>query len=228
MSLIVITSDVVAPLEVPSGSQTWTGFRRWAASTTFPEQGRIDYVRGRIEIDMAPEDLFAHNQPKVELTATLHQFVKSRDLGWVFGDGARLAHPESKLSVEPDVLFVSKESRALGTVTFRRSRSKTHTGYVEIVGAADLAIEIVSDASVDKDMRILPTAYFAAGVREFWRIDARRDQLSFELFARNHERYKLVKAKPDGFRRSAILAVDVAFTRRTIGAGFAQYELILR
>src|SRR6266511_1101783 len=31
-------------------------FRRWALSDAFPQRGRIDYIAGRIEVDMSPED----------------------------------------------------------------------------------------------------------------------------------------------------------------------------
>jgi len=32
-------------------------FRRWALSEDFPERGRIDYIAGKIEVDMSPEDM---------------------------------------------------------------------------------------------------------------------------------------------------------------------------
>jgi hypothetical protein len=32
-------------------------FRAWALSDDFPERGRIDYIDGRIEVDMSPENL---------------------------------------------------------------------------------------------------------------------------------------------------------------------------
>ena len=46
-------------------------FRRWALSDDFPETGRIDFIEGRIEVDMAPEDLFCHGTLKTEIVAAL-------------------------------------------------------------------------------------------------------------------------------------------------------------
>lgn len=47
-------------VEVPLSIQTLEDFRRWALSDDFPERGRIDYIDGRIEVDMSPEDMFTH------------------------------------------------------------------------------------------------------------------------------------------------------------------------
>ena len=42
-------------------------------------------------------------------------------------------------------------------------------------------VEIVSDASVKKDTERLPAAYHAAGIREFWLIDARGVEVRFTI-----------------------------------------------
>jgi Uma2 family endonuclease len=52
--------------------------------------------------------------------------------------------------------------------------------------APDLIVEIVSDTSVRKDTERLPVSYFAAGVGEFWLIDARRDPLEFLIHRRRN------------------------------------------
>jgi len=44
-----------------------------------------------------------------------------------------------------------------------------------------MVVELVGDASVGKDRRRLPPAYFAAGVTEFWLIDARGPELEFVI-----------------------------------------------
>ncbi len=46
-------------------------FRQWASSDDFPEQGRIDYIRGRIEVDMSPENVFFHGSVKTEVVVGL-------------------------------------------------------------------------------------------------------------------------------------------------------------
>ena len=42
-------------------------FRAWTRSGSFPERGRIDWVHGRIEVDMSPENLFSHGTLKLSL-----------------------------------------------------------------------------------------------------------------------------------------------------------------
>ncbi len=229
MSTIVIASEIdVPPLEIPGGIASLTDFRRWVFSKSFPETGRIDYIDGRIEVDMAADDLFVHNLPKTELTATLHHLVKERELGWLFCDGARISCPEAELSAEPDVVFIAKESYERGRTTFRKSKSRSHPGYVEIVGPADLVVEVVSDSSVRKDTRLLPDAYFRSGVEEFWLLDCRGNDVSFEISVRGPKKFKAVKVEADGYRRSTILNAAFRLSRKRAGAGMWRYDLDVR
>ena len=50
-------------------------FRDWALSDRFPEQARIDYIAGCIEVDMSPEDVFTHGTLKTEIVRALTQKV---------------------------------------------------------------------------------------------------------------------------------------------------------
>ena len=45
-------------VEIPLTLRSLADFRGWAQSEGLPERGRIDYISGRIEVDMSPEDLF--------------------------------------------------------------------------------------------------------------------------------------------------------------------------
>ena len=53
-------------IEVPLTMRSLADFRRWALSDEFPETGRIDFIEGKIEVDMAPEDFFCHGGVKTE------------------------------------------------------------------------------------------------------------------------------------------------------------------
>src|SRR5205823_11999516 len=70
-------------LEIPLGLRTLADFRAWALSDDFPEKGRIDYVQGRIEVDMSPEDLFSHGTPKSEIVMVVGGRAKQRRAGFV-------------------------------------------------------------------------------------------------------------------------------------------------
>ena len=69
-TMLVIEEQV----EIPMDLRSLADFRRWALSDEFPERGRIDYVGGRIEVDMAPEDLFCHGTLKGEIFGRLYGF----------------------------------------------------------------------------------------------------------------------------------------------------------
>ncbi len=224
MVIYSLADEESPPLELPANIGSLRQFRKWVFSDSFPETGRIDFLSGRIEIDMAADDLFSHNLSKTAVTSSIHAFVKSKRDGWLFSDGARVTCLETDLSVEPDMIYVSQESCDLGTVSFRRSKSESHQGYAEIVGPPDLVVEIVSDSSVRKDTQLLPEAYFHAGIKEFWLIDCRPDQIRFDLFTRGRHKYKLAKATEDGYRRSSVLKAYVRLTRQLAGSEMWRYD----
>ena len=201
-------------------------FREWATSDEFPQSGRIDYICGSIEVsDMAPEALGSHGSPKVEIVSVIHQRLKSRRLGKVFVDRTRLSNPETGLSVEPDVLFVSYESIQSGRVRLVPLRSHPYE-YIEVEGAADLVVEIVSHSSVSKDRTHLPKQYFAAGVIEYWLVDARGDELEFAVFNRGATAFTRTHPDANGFVPSRVLETSFRFNRRRDEFGFWEYELL--
>jgi Uma2 family endonuclease len=98
----------------------------------------------------------------------------------VIADRMRLVHEETSLSVEPDLMFVSTES-----VTSRRVRVRANDKgrILEVEGSPDVVLEVASDSSEAKDDR-LEELYFAAGIQEYWRIDARGAEPRFEILRR--------------------------------------------
>ena len=101
-------------VEVPLAVRSLADFRRWALSDEFPQTGRIDYIDGRIEVDMAPEDFFCHGTLKSEIAAVLQRHVKSGRSGHLLIDSTRVSSPEGDLSAEPDIVFISREAPACG------------------------------------------------------------------------------------------------------------------
>jgi hypothetical protein len=51
MSTVLLEHEI----EIPT-IRNLAEFRQWALSDDFPDRGRIDYIAGRIEVDMSPED----------------------------------------------------------------------------------------------------------------------------------------------------------------------------
>jgi Uma2 family endonuclease len=220
-SSLLIEERIEIPLRVRSFQQ----FRRWALSDDFPEQARIDYVNGRIEVEMAAEDLFCHGSPKTGLTAVLWMRVTKLKLGHLFADRTRISSLSAHLSAEPDIVFVSHEALRSRRVRLTPKAGRRKGRYVELRGPVDLVVEIVSDSSEAKDTVRLPQAYFAAGVREFWLVDARGEDLLFYIHRRGKAGFRRVKPDAEGFQRSAVLGCSYRLHREADAAGLWLYEL---
>jgi Uma2 family endonuclease len=212
-------------LEIPDGIGTLAGFRRWTRSEDFPDRGRIDYINGRIEIDMSPEDLFCHGTVKMEIGSVLHQLFKQRDAGNVFSDRTRIASLPGKLSAEPDLVCISREAIKSGRVQLIPKKSRKKGRYVEVLGPPELIVEIVNDSSVAKDTQRLPPAYFAAGVPEFWLVDAREDELIFQIHRRGDKAFVPRWSGREGYQRS-VLGRRFRLDRRRDDLGHWQYDLL--
>ena len=191
-------------IEIPMNLGSLAEFRDWAMSDAFPERGRIDYIAGRIEVDMSPEDLFCHGALKIELIRVLSERVKTGNLGHLFSDRTRVSMPQADLSTEPDVLFISHAALSSGQVRLVAKSTGELGRYVEVEGAPDLIVEIVSDASVNKDTRRLPEAYFRAGADEYWLADARRAEPIFQIHRRGESGFERVTRDANGFQQSVV------------------------
>jgi len=212
-------------VEIPLNIRSLADFRRWATSDAFPEQGRIDYVAGSIEVDMSPEDLHTHGKLKTELVAVLWQRIKQNQLGELYTDRARVSCPDAELSVEPDLVFVSNTSLDTGRVRLVPKSGGLPDRYIELEGPPDLVVEIVSDASVGKDTERLPAAYFRTGVEEFWLIDARPPELLFRIHRRGPTAFEPVAPDPDGYQHSAVLACPYRLDRTRNPQGRLTFDL---
>lgn len=217
-----------AHIAIPAGVQDLTVFRAWLRSPEFPEQGRIDWLEGRLEVDLAPEDLETHGGPKSTIAVRLGVLVQEAGRGRVYIDRARLTCPDTGLSVEPDVLVVLFESLESGQVRLVPRKAGEAGRYLEIEGPVDLVVECVSDSSVRKDRVRLRRLYHRAGVREYWIVDARTDAPCLDVLLHEPDGYASAPVTPDGFQRSGLLAAEVRFAERARRAGLVLYGLDVR
>ena len=200
-------------------------FRAWAGSDRFPERGRIDYLAGRIEVDMSPEDIFSHGTLKTEIVRGLTQIVKATGIGYLLSDRTRVSSPTADLSAEPDVVFLSEQSLDDGLARLVPKTTGEPDRYVEVEGGPDLVVEIVSDRSVVKDTRRLPAAYYRAGVREFWLIDARGETLLFQIHRRGPDAFEAVELDANGSQFSAVLSTSFQLHRQRNDRGRWTFDL---
>ncbi|MCB9883204.1 MAG: Uma2 family endonuclease [Planctomycetes bacterium] len=190
------------PSEVPETAHTFQGFRDWCLSDEFPERGRVTFFRDQVIVDMSPEELYRHNLVKVALTATLHDLDGERCAGTLFGDGVRFSSESAQLSTVPDALFFTSESLISGEVD-TTPREDHPTEFVEVTGHPDWVLEVVSRSSVRKDTVRLRHAYWEAGVREYWVVNAYEEPLRFDVLIHSDDGY--VPAERGGeWRRSRV------------------------
>jgi Uma2 family endonuclease len=217
-------------LRIPEDAFTFEGFQRWVDSEEFPETGRIDYLDGDIEVDMSPEDLFTHGAVKTAITSKLHVLISESGMGHVFSDTTRLASRFAALSVEPDVMVILDESLETGRV--RLSQAAPRKGpnrYGGLDGAADVIVEVISDGSVKKDTQRLPPIYASAGIPELWIVDARGEDLRFDVHELRDGQYESIDADAEGWVRSPRLDQAFRLTRQgTQRPGVWRYSLEAR
>ncbi|MBI4613243.1 MAG: Uma2 family endonuclease [Planctomycetes bacterium] len=220
LSTIILQPDGI---RIPRSVTDLESFRRWVHSDRFPEKGRIDWIGGRLEVDISPENLDRHGTLKSAIARDLGYLIERPDLGVVLVDSSRYTCLEAGLSVEPDILVVLFESIDAGRV--RLVPAARGEGYVEVQGSADLVVECVSDSSRMKDLRVLPPRYHQAGVREYWIADARKATASLKILARAPGAYREVPADRSGFHRSAVLGGAVRLVRLPERSGLVRYVL---
>jgi len=224
MSGIATTIAIAGELEIPLSVRSLTDFREWVCSEEFPERGRIDYIQGRIEVDMSPEGFWFHAQPKTEVARVIANVVKARRLGYVGIDCTRFSSELGDISAEPDVVLVKSESLLSGKV--RLSTAADSEDFVEIEGGPDLVVEVVSKSSVKKDMKRLPPAYFDAGIEEFWLIDVRPKKFLFQIHRRGKTKWKPAATRPDGSQHSTVLDRRYGLEQHAEPGGVWTYDLI--
>jgi Uma2 family endonuclease len=210
----------------PSTIRTLHAFREWI-HVTAPESGRFWFIQGKFEDDMSPERISIHNFVKAELYATLGTYIRDQNMGRVLPDGALLINESADLGTEPDMMYCSWDSFREGRVRVQ-AWQQAKDGDVEIHGAPDLVVEIVSDSSVRKDTIELRQAYFDAGILEYWLIDARGDEIDFQLLVRQQEDYSGQLADVEGFVESQVLDRSFQLTRGVDPLGGWAYRLLMK
>ena len=212
---------------IPAGLFSLEKYRDWAHSRAFPRRGRISWLAGSLEVDMSPEELETHNTVKGCLLVGIHVWLRGRNLGEALGDGAFLVNEEADLATEPDLLFCKYTSIRRGRVRYAE-RKKGSKRYVEVVGTPDLVVEVVSDSSVTKDTVRLRKLYHRAGVKEYWIVDARGEDIRFRVLRRRPRGYSERRTARGGFVRSDVLGGAFRISRSVNPVGGYSYELEAR
>ncbi len=118
-----------------------------------------------------PERAFAHNKIKTLISRVVDGLVVKNKLGVFFGDGMMFTSESEEFSCYPDGMFASQKTIDANGVWLAGSKKSGEE--TELVGTADLMIEVVSRTSELKDTEWYMIWYWNAGIAEYWVIDAR-------------------------------------------------------
>lgn len=133
-----------------------------------PEEGRSELVAGTLVKE--PPSGVGHGGIAAEVAALLHPFVRERGLGRVFVETGYVLASDPDTVRGPDVSFVSARRLATGA---RRGPY--------LVGAPDLAVEVVSPGDGWRKVTAKVAEYLAAGAQAVWGIDPRRQTVTTHL-----------------------------------------------
>lgn len=135
---------------LPLKKLTFEEFLDWCDEDT-----RAEWINGRVVI-LSPDNV-PHNRIDLFLVSVLGIYIQTHKLGEIFNNVLMRLQATTSARL-PDLMFISKA----------RAEQLRHT-YMD--GAADLAVEIISPESVDRDKSDKFSEYQIAGVREYWIID---------------------------------------------------------
>jgi len=206
-------------------TESLTSFRDWYASDDFPEEGRICYLAGEVYVEMGHERLSSHVNLKTALARVLDALAEKLSLGQYFGDGVRLVNEEADFSSEPDGCYVTWSSVKDGRVSLRESNDGDDV--TELVGTPEMVLEIISPSSVKKDKATLRGLYHDASIPEYWLIDARKDQLRFEILRSTRKGYSATPDQ-DGWLPSRVFNRKFRLKRTKNPIGLWQYKVLVR
>jgi Uma2 family endonuclease len=211
---------------IPVTVATLGGFRAWATSDAFPEHLRAAFIDGEIYLDMSNEDPECHVGVKGETSRVLSTLTRERKLGKFYHDGVLISNEEAVVSNNPDASFLSSKTLRSGKarVVPREGRQGV---FAEIVGTPDWVLEVVSDSSVIKDTERLRMAYHRAGIREYWLIDARGEQLVFQVLHWRKRGYVAAPMK-EGWQQSRVFGCWFRLERQRDEFGLWEFTLAVR
>ena len=160
------------------------------------EGAHLEWVDGKVIGYMANN--LQHQRVLGFLEKVMGLFAEIHNLGEVVQAGYAMKLEKQKRGREPDLVFVAKENAEILTHKY-------------LNGAADIAVEIVSPESVERDHQTKYAEYEIAGVKEYWLIDPEQKQADF---------YRL---QTDGSYRSAQVA-DGVFRSEVLPEFFLRVE----
>ena len=151
----VQTTDEAASLPI---TMTYQEFLEWA------DGENAEWVEGKVFL-MGPLSV-AHQNLGRFMLRLLSEWAEETQAGDVFYEKFQMKTGPNLPGREPDILFVAAQNR-----------HRLRPNHLE--GPADLAVEIVSPESQERDRVTKMQEYATGGVREYWLLDPVRNEALF-------------------------------------------------
>jgi Uma2 family endonuclease len=212
---------------IPDWVRDHESFRRWARSEEFPEKARASFYHGDlwVESESDMEEFYFHNQIKAEFAVLLLPFAKASRLGRYGTDGMLVSSAETGLSTMPDGFYFSYAALKAGRI---RKVAGEHGHCTEFEGIPEMVLQVLSRSSEERDLVDLPPLFFAAGVAEYWLVDARTAEAKFELMKRGATEFVATKKQAGGWLKSDIFGRSFRLTRAADPVGDPEYTVEMK
>jgi len=166
-----------------------------------PDDGnRYEFIGGRLY--MTPAPVTRHQRVLGRLWSALVRILMDSGRGEVFSAPLLVKFPGTEDRVQPDLLFVSNERRAI-------------IGEKQILGAPDLVIEILSPTPRTATAGSSWTCTRVTGVRQYWIVDPVEDVVDVWRFGDEavHERFSGEFTVRLGLERLGLIDLGEVFSR---------------
>jgi Uma2 family endonuclease len=160
-----------------------------------------------------------HNQIKAIISMVVSSIVFSESLGRYLADRMMLTHEGAGLSCEPDGMYVSNERFGNGLVTLEQGDQS-----LEIIGGADMVLEVISKTSVEKDIVTLKDLYAKAGITEYWLVDSTDETPELSIMRLASGKYTTAR-KQDGWVKSKVFGRSFRLTCKKDAKGLSHFNL---
>ena len=173
----------------------------WEDVLRMPDDGnRYEFIGGRLY--MTPAPVTRHQRVLGRLWSALLRILVDSGRGEVFSAPLLVEFPGTGDRVQPDLLFVSNERRAI-------------IGEKQVLGAPDLVVEILSPTTAHRDRGIKLDLYARHGVRQYWIVDPGEDVVDVWRFADDPGRERFSGELPVriGSERLGLIDLDEVFSR---------------